>query len=150
LDIDMREISGCTCLRVRRTARRLTGIYDRLLEPTGLTINQFGLLAHLHGASEAGKASLPIGMLAELVGMDPTTLTRSLRPLAAQRLVADVAAVDDRRVRSVAITEAGRRKLAAAVPPWRLAQAKVVASLGEETTLSLNGLLDRAAARADG
>ncbi|SEB95410.1 DNA-binding transcriptional regulator, MarR family [Rhizobiales bacterium GAS191] len=145
--IDMREISGCTCLRVRRTARQLTGIYDRLLEPTGLTINQFGLLAHLHGAKEAGRPSLSMGQLAERVGMDPTTLNRSLKPLAAQRLVADMADLQDRRVRAVAITQAGRRRLADAVAPWRQAQARVESELGKQETLGLNGLLDRVAAR---
>jgi DNA-binding MarR family transcriptional regulator len=144
-DIDVWEISACTCLKVRRTARRLTGIYDGLLEPTGLTINQFGLLAYLHGAKEAGKANLSIGQLAERVGMDPTTLNRSLKPLAASGLVADALDPSDRRVRAVAITPAGRRRLAAAVPPWRKAQARVEAELSEASTRELNGLLDRMA-----
>jgi DNA-binding MarR family transcriptional regulator len=142
-DIDMREISGCTCLRVRRAARRLTGLYDHLLQPVGLTINQFGLLAHLHGASLAGRPSLPMGALAELVGMDPTTLNRSLKPLAAQGLVADAADPNDRRVRAIAVTQEGRRRLAAAVPPWRNAQAQLEARLGKDAALGLNGLLDR-------
>jgi hypothetical protein len=44
-ELNIREVSGCTCLRARRTTRQLTQIYDRELEPAGVTINQFGLLA---------------------------------------------------------------------------------------------------------
>ena len=141
--IDMREISGCTCLRVRRSARALTAAYDALLAPLGLTINQFGLLAHLHGAGQAGKERVSIGRLAELIGADPTTLNRSLKPLIAQRLVADGADPRDGRVRAIGITEAGSRLLDAAVGPWRQAQASVERELGREDTANLNALLDK-------
>ena len=83
-DIDIRAIAQCSCLRLRRTTRRVTQIYDRLLEPAGLTVNQFGLLARLYGAN-LRREILPIGTLAERVGMDPTTLNRSLKPLEAAR-----------------------------------------------------------------
>jgi hypothetical protein len=49
-EIDIQEISGCTCLRLRRAARQMTQIYDGALEPAGITVNQFGLLAKLHEA----------------------------------------------------------------------------------------------------
>jgi DNA-binding MarR family transcriptional regulator len=147
LNIDIREISGCTCLHVRRAARRLTALYDHLLQPAGLTINQFGLLAHLYGVSAAGRPSLPMGGLADLVGMDPTTLNRSLKPLAAQGLVADSTNLEDRRVRAISITDEGRRRLAAALPPWRAAQAQLEGRLGKDAALGLNALLDRLAAR---
>jgi hypothetical protein len=53
--IDISEVSGCTCLRARRTTRQLTQIYDRELGQVGVTINQFGLLAKLHGATLDGR-----------------------------------------------------------------------------------------------
>src|SRR5690606_9521355 len=57
----------CTCFKLRRAARRVTQVYDRHLQPTGLRITQFGLLARLRGG--------PLGMtqLAERMGMDRTT-----------------------------------------------------------------------------
>src|SRR5882724_8925118 len=79
-ELDIREVAQCSCLRFRRVTRRITQIYDRLLEPAGLTVNQFGLLARLYGAS-LRREVLPISTLAERVGMDPTTLNRSLKPL---------------------------------------------------------------------
>ena len=42
------EIANCTCLRLRRTARRVTQIYDQMLEPAGLTLAQFSLIAQLY------------------------------------------------------------------------------------------------------
>src|SRR5258708_7941299 len=103
--IDLREISNCSCLRVRRTARRLTRLYDQALEPAGLTVNQFGLLANLHGAGSAG---LSMGALADRLGMDPTTLNRDLKPLRADGLVRDAADPRDRRGRPVRLTSQGR------------------------------------------
>ena len=122
-DIDVRELAQCTCLRLRRAARRVTQIYDHRLEPAGLTIGQFGLLAQLHGASLQGGGGLSI------------------------RALADAADASDRRVRTVAITRRGRGKLREAVPLWRQAQAEVERILGIEATVALNGLLDLSAAK---
>ena len=63
----------------------MTQIYDRHLEPTGLTITQYGLLSHLRSLD-----GVSIGALAERLVMDPTTLTRTLGPLVtAGRMVGD-------------------------------------------------------------
>jgi len=145
--IDIREISGCTCLRARRASRHLTQIYDRALKPVGLTVNQFGLLANLHGVSLAGRRSLSIGALAERLGLDPTTLNRNLKPLATQRLIADEADPEDKRVRAVRITDKGVARLRKAVPLWRGVQAQVREALGADATLALNDSLGLAAAK---
>jgi len=140
-DLDIREIAQCTCLRLRRTTRRITQIYDRLLEPVGMTVNQFGLLARLYGAS-LRRETLPISVLAERVGMDPTTLNRSLKPLEAQGLITSADDPADRRVRAVLITENGITRLRQAIPQWRKAQAQIDQALGLDTTVALNGLLE--------
>jgi DNA-binding MarR family transcriptional regulator len=145
--IDIREVSGCTCQRVRRLARQLTQAYDQALAGTGLTVNQFGLLARLYGTTQGGRASLSIGALAERLGMHPTTLNRDLRPLKAQRLVADAADPGDRRIRAVTITRRGRARLARALPSWRRAQKRLEAALGARGTRGLNAMLDRAAGK---
>jgi DNA-binding MarR family transcriptional regulator len=147
LEVDVRELSGCTCLRLRRAARRITQIYDHLLEPAGLTVNQFSLLGQLYGATRSRRIGLPIGALAERMGMDPTTLNRNLKPLEAQGLVRNAADAADRRVRSVLITAKGATKLQKAIPFWRRAQAQVEEALGVEATLALNGLLDLSSAK---
>jgi len=143
MHIDVQEIAGCTCLRLRRTSRKLTQIYDRLLGAAGLTVNQFGLLAQLYGADVSRSTGLSMGTIAERLGLDPTTLNRNLKPLHLQGLVKDAIDAADRRVRIIRITEKGRRTLERAVPFWRQAQAQVERALGDEAIGALNGLLDQ-------
>jgi DNA-binding MarR family transcriptional regulator len=145
--IDLREVSGCTCLRARRVARQLTGAYDEALKPVGLTVNQFGVLAKLYGATRGGPTGLPIGALADRVGMHPTTLNRDLKPLKAQNLIADAVEGSDRRIRAVIITPKGLAKLRKAIPLWRRAQKQLEAALGAEATRALNDLLDLASTK---
>jgi DNA-binding MarR family transcriptional regulator len=145
--LDVREALGCTCMRLRRASRQITQLYDQHLAAAGLTASQFGLLARLYRASLRGETALPIGVLADQHGMDPTTLTRNLKLLLAARLVRDGRDQADRRVRTISLTEAGRKRLILAVPEWRKAQHQVEAALGTEATLALNGLLDLSRAK---
>ena len=141
MDNDLQKIMGCTCLRMRRATRRVTQFYDHALQRTGLTVNQFGLLAYLCSASLA-RTNASIGTTAEWLGMDPTTLTRNLKPLLVKGLVKNVPDPDDGRVRIVAITEKGLRMLREAVPRWRNAQAAVEKAIGSKSIAELNTLLD--------
>ena len=146
-EIEIQEIAKCVCLRLRRVARQMTQFYDRELAPLGLTVNQFGLLARLHGSSLNGHAWLSIGALADLVGMHPTTLNRNLKPLIAQGLVASTVGARDQRVRAVLITAKGRVRLGKAVPFWRRAETQVRRTLGAKVALALNRSLDLASAK---
>ena len=132
----------CTCFKLRRLTRRATQIYDRHLEPVGLRATQFSLLGQVYAAG-----GLAMGALAERMGMDPSTLTRNLRPLEKAGLVRIAPSQEDRRVRAVGVTAKGRETFRRAVPKWRAAQEEVDARLGFETRVALNGLLDLSAAR---
>jgi DNA-binding MarR family transcriptional regulator len=130
------RITGCTCDRLRKLARRLTQRYDAFLAPTGLRLTQFSLLAHLvHGGPAAMSA------LAERLDMDRTTLTRNLKPLADAGLVA-LDAGRDGRERVVSISEEGRTTWRAAREPWRRAQQEVNETLGVERVAALHAVLD--------
>jgi len=133
---------GCTCLRLRKAARRITQIYDGYVEPFGLTITQFGLLAHLRVLD-----GISVGALAEKLVMDPTTLTRNLRPLERKGFVRLEPDPDDRRSRSLHLTDEGREALRAARPAWARAQRHVEEMLGNADTAVLNAALDRALER---
>ena len=141
-EINVSQVLGCTCLRLRRTTRRVTQLYDRLLDPVGITAGQFGLLANLAGLRMTGTDALPMRALAKRMGLDPTTLNRNLKPLAARGLLAVGADPADKRVRVVRITDAGRAKLREALPSWQCAQARLDEALTVEARLALNGLLD--------
>src|SRR6516164_3437317 len=142
MDEDLRKIMGCTCMRMRRATRRVTQIYDRALEPSGLTVSQFGLLAYLLGASRAPSHASSIGTIAEWLGMDPTTLNRNLKPLLAKGMVKNATDPADGRVRIVRITEKGLRTLREALPRWRNAQTAIKKAIGPKSMTELNKLLD--------
>jgi len=142
MDVDIKAVMGCTCLRMRRVTRRITQIYDHALEPAGVTVNQFGLLTHLYGANLGGSHGLSIGVLAERLGADPTTLNRTLKPLQKNGWVKDAIDPADGRVRIVQITDRGQREVLKAMPFWREAQTQVEKALGANSTRALNDLLE--------
>ena len=129
-------------MRLRKATRRVSQIYDRHLEAAGLTITQYGLLAYLAATGET-----TIGALAEKLAMDPTTLTRNLRPLIRQGLVTHESDRRDRRVRCVNLSVAGREAFDAARPLWRAAQNQITAVIGDVETSALHNQLDQVLAR---
>jgi DNA-binding MarR family transcriptional regulator len=119
----------------------MTALYDRELAPTGLRLTQYSLLATLR--REGGKTGVAISDLAAAMDMDRTTLTRNLRPLLDQGLVALGADAADARVRRAAITDKGLAAFDAANPHWRVAQNFVTRTLGESDVAALHDWLDR-------
>lgn len=130
--------SSCSASRFRKAARRITQIYDQQLEPYGLTITQYGLLGHLKHFD-----GISVGVFAEKLVMDPTTLTRNLRPLERQGFVTLTQDDKDRRSRNLHLTETGRKKLSAARPGWEAAQKKIENVLGPEDNSLLALKIDR-------
>lgn len=130
--------SGCSALRFRKAARRVTQIYDHELEPYGLTITQYGLLGHLYHFG-----GINVGALAEKLVMDPTTLTRNLRPLERQDYVELTPDENDRRSRKLDLTEAGRSIYKAARPGWQAAQDRIASVLGSERNAVLSETIDQ-------
>ncbi len=129
--------STCSALRFRKAARRVTQIYDHELEPFGLTITQYGILGHLFHFG-----GINVGALARKLVMDPTTLTRNLRPLERQGYVTLTLDNDDRRGRKLDLTEAGRARYKAARPGWQAAQDRIAATLGPENGAILADIID--------
>ena len=127
---------GCTCFRLRRASRRMTQVYDAHLAACGLTLTQYSLLANLGRLQSPGMHEL-----AEAIGMDRTSLTRTLKPLMAQGLIA-VAGGADRRRKRLTLTAAGEARRAAARPLWQAAQDAVEQRLGPAMVAELHRLLD--------
>jgi DNA-binding MarR family transcriptional regulator len=146
-NMDFREVLECTCLRMRRASRRVTQIYDHALEPIGITVNQFGLLAQLAGVRQAGSDGLSIGALAERLGADPTTLNRTLKPVEERGLVRSVFDPADARLRLIEITQKGERELSKAMPLWRQAHEQLQTALGTTSMQMLGELLDLSVAK---
>jgi DNA-binding MarR family transcriptional regulator len=109
-------VDSCAGWNSRLAARRITHVLDRALAATGLSTAQVGLMAAI-----ATIADDRLGALAARTGLDQSTLSRNLRTLEGLGLV-EIATVErDLRRRAVWLTEAGVRRLAAAIPLWRRA-----------------------------
>jgi DNA-binding MarR family transcriptional regulator len=109
----------CVCSALRRASRAVTQHYEACFRGTGLRATQFTLLATL-----LQTGPLPMGALAERLGLERTSLTRNLNPLQRRDLVA-IAGDEDQRVRRIAITAKGKAAALAGLPAWRRAQASV-------------------------
>jgi DNA-binding MarR family transcriptional regulator len=131
---------GCTNLKLRQLARRVTQHYDVELGKAGLKTTQFSLLSHV-----LRLGPLRPGDLAQAMTLDASTLTRNLKPLLAAGWV-ELAAGTDGRSRSVTITESGRVKHAEGQRRWRVAQEGINALLGVQRVVALHALLDESLA----
>lgn len=117
--VDLSATRACHCLAARREARELTRFYEEKLRPHGLRATQFSILAAL-----ALKGATPVTDLAEVLGLERTTLTRSANVMERDGWIED-APSDDGRKRPLRLTDEGRRKVESAYPAWKEAQAAV-------------------------
>ena len=130
--------SACTAARIRKVSRLVSHIFDQHLEPHGLTVTQFGVLGHIKADD-----GVDIGTLAERMVIDPTSLTRTIRPLERQGLIRLEPDPNDRRHRRLSLTETGRARLKDARAAWALGQGEIIARVGEDEAAALNTMLDR-------
>ena len=114
----------CLCLHAQRAARALARHFDEALRPAGLTNGQFSLLMSLNRPEPPN-----MGSVASLLAMDRTTLTAALKPLEREGLVKTSPDPNDKRTRRLILTDAGRWKLADAMPLWTKAHEEIEASL---------------------
>jgi DNA-binding MarR family transcriptional regulator len=129
----------CTCHMLRRTARQLTRYYDQALKPAGLSLTQYSVLANTRHAT-----SLTITMLAEILDLERTTLTRNLQPLILAGWI-EVGQGSDKRSRAVKLTESGTILFNRAKPLWQQAEATFRDNMGRDDATHLRSLLDEAA-----
>jgi DNA-binding MarR family transcriptional regulator len=116
-------VQACAVMNFRQVSRSVTARFDDQLRPAGLRATQLNLLM----AIETGAATTVTG-LAEILAMERTTMTRSLK------LLRDRGLVEKTRI---ALTEKGRRTAAAALPLWEKAQAEILGGLGQKRWAAL-------------
>jgi len=119
----------CLCLYVQRAARALARRFDEALKPAGINNGQFSLLMSLNRPNMPGVPPATMSSVAQLLGMDRTTLTAAVKTLAGRGSRVAGLDPDDRRVRHLRLTPAGMEVLAAAVPIWTRTHAEVEATL---------------------
>lgn len=133
----------CACANLRRAARAATQVYDEELARNGLNIAQFTLLQALSLLGEVTQRGL-----GELLVLDSTTLTRTLRRLESRSWIRRRPGAD-RRERLIALTAAGRVHFERAVPAWNRAQQTLARRVGRRRWKDLMRELSRIAAAAD-
>jgi len=125
-------IETCVGWDSRLTARRITQFLDRELAGQGLTVAQLGLMAQIAVMSDD-----ILGALANRSGPEQSTLSRKLQTLEADGLIEIAIVETGLRRRAVWLTETGARRLEAAIPVWRRAQARIAECLPPESVKRL-------------
>ena len=134
---DYMAAADCFCLASRQAARKITRLYDRYMQGSGIRITQFTILSQLMLRGE-----MPIGKLAGILGMERTTLTRNLTLLEERKWIS-IKPGDDPRSRIIAITAQGRGIVRRGFPDWSKAQAHVGKMLGGDGQAALKTLASR-------
>ena len=137
--LDLSGTGYCASFNFRKTARAVTSLFDTALQKSGIRSTQFAILVGI-----AKSQPVSIGALANLLVIDDTTLTRSLRLLQTEGFIA----ISNRaamRQRFLTITAKGERVLARSLPAWRNAQERFVATIGPKYWLDLRKELENLA-----
>jgi DNA-binding MarR family transcriptional regulator len=136
--VSKQQKSLCNCTALRKATRRVSQLYDSALEPCGLRTTQRAILIQV---ARAG-APPALGDLAEMLVMDRGALTHTLKPLERDGLVEIRIDPEDRRNRLVALTAAGRKKLAQSESLWKKAQDGFEAAFGTAKSAALRQALE--------
>jgi DNA-binding MarR family transcriptional regulator len=118
--------SICACVNMRRASRAVTRLYDRALEPSGLKVTQYSVLANVMRSGP-----INVTRLAALLVLDRTTLVRNLKPLEAAGFLKETATRDPRE-KALEITAAGRDVVEAAAHHWKGVQTRLRDHLGTD------------------
>jgi len=135
--MDLTGTGYCASFNFRRTARAVTSLFDEALQASGIRSTQFTILV---GIAKSQPAS--ISVIAKVLVIDRTTLTRSLRLLQKEGFVA-ISERSQMRQRFVSLTPKGEKALAAALPLWRKIQSHFIDAIGSEYWLNLRNELER-------
>jgi DNA-binding MarR family transcriptional regulator len=131
----------CYCATVRQVARAVTVLYEELLADSGLHATQYTALQVLDSLP-----NLTTTELAEAIGIDQTTATRTLALIRKGGLAIDTVGAD-RRQRRWALTAKGQTQLRKLRPAWEAAQEAFEKRLGRAEAVALKRAAYFAASR---
>ncbi|HMA00652.1 MAG TPA: MarR family transcriptional regulator [Steroidobacteraceae bacterium] len=131
----------CYCATLRQAARAVTVLYEDVLAGSGLPATQYTVLQVLESAP-----NLTTTELADAIGFDQTTATRTLALIKKSGLAADTVG-DDRRQRRWALTSQGQAQLRKLKPRWEAAQQAFEKRLGRAEATALRKASYAAAGR---
>jgi DNA-binding MarR family transcriptional regulator len=129
----------CYCATLRQAARAATALYEAVIGDGGVPLTQFTALQVMKKAP-----SLTTTELANLIGIDQTTATRTLAHIKKAGLARTVTGTD-RRERRWVLTTAGEAALRKLTAKWEAAQAAFEARLGSADAAALKQSVYQAA-----
>lgn len=121
----------CMCASFRRASRLLSQLYEDALRPMGLRATQFTVLQALSLAGEVTQ-----GQLGQMLGMDSTTLTRTLTIMSRQGWIRRRRG-EDRREWKMSLSKKGEVKFKDALPLWQQVQDGLRDRLGNQLSDNL-------------
>lgn len=121
----------CYCATLRQAARAATALYEAALGDSGVPLTQFTALQVM-----SRSANLTTTELAQIIGIDQTTATRTLAHIKKAGL-ARTASGDDRRERRWVLSAEGERTMRKLMTKWEKAQAAFETRLGPATAAAL-------------
>jgi MarR family transcriptional regulator, organic hydroperoxide resistance regulator len=127
-------------LALYRTSDVLRRQFAQLVEPHGISLQQYNVLRILRGAGKTGTPTLDIAD--RMIEMTPG-VTRLLDKLEAKKLVRRERCPEDRRQVLCWITESGLRLLAQLDKPLQVAGVKSMAVLSESEQKALINTLEK-------
>jgi len=130
-------------MALMRLSDRLRNRFTAVLEPWGLTVQQYNVLRILRGALPDALPTMEIA--ARMIEQAPA-ITGLLDRLEAKKLVSRARQTDDRRCVRCSITTTGLDLLAGLDEPIERADAAALAGLDDAEIRRLTGLLVRATA----
>src|SRR5262245_2597439 len=131
---------SCIAVRLRLLNRVVTNLYDDALRPLGLKVGQLNILVVTAKLGLARPAQV-----CDILQLDPSTLSRNVKPLQANGWL-EVVPDEDARTQPLRLTPQGRRMIEKAVPAWEEAQRQATELLGDEGI----AWLERAATKLGG
>lgn len=131
----------CYCSTLRQAARAATALYEEVLAEAGVHATQFGALQLIESAP-----NLTTTELAQAIGIDQTTATRTLALIKRNGLATDTIG-EDRRQRRWSLTPKGREELRRSQSLWEQAQATFEKRVGRTEAMALRKAAFMAATR---
>ncbi len=116
-------MTTCAVTNLRKLTRLTTNQFNEKIKPTGMRTTQICVLLAI--GKERGK---PLSMYAEELGMDLSTLARSIETLEKSGFV--MLKAGKRRERLAHLSAEGEKKIAEVYPFWQAAQAEFIAAFG--------------------
>lgn len=133
----------CICVNLRKVTRIVTRRYDEVYADAGVRSTQTALLSILMLNGETA-----MGVLADELGMDKSTLSRNFKLMETRGLVTRTAI--DGRTTGVSITTAGQEALEAVSGLWREIQDDILKNVGLEAWEGALSVLNKLGERAAG